>query len=194
MSGTDIDLFISLSEQTPETLAQIYGSLWSNMKAAGYEPRRQNVSIGVTVGGYRVDLVPAKRQNLLSTDHSLFRRKANTWTKTNIDTHVQTVSGSGRTAEIRIIKLWRNQKGLEFPSFCLELTVIRALAGKFGTLSENVWSVFEYLRDKFVAARVVDPANSNNVISDDLTLAEKNAVKVAAQRALNASDWNQIVV
>jgi hypothetical protein len=53
--------------------------------------------------------------------------------------------------------------------------------------------VFEYLRDSFADARVTDPANTNNIISDDLTAAEKASVKAAAVRALGASDWSQIV-
>jgi len=194
MSGTDIDLFISLSETTPETLKQVYESLFNQMQTAGYAPKRQNVSINVRVGGYSVDLVPAKRQNILSTDHSLYRRKADTWTKTNVTTHINTVSISGRIQEMRVVKLWRNQKGLDFPSFYLELTVINALAGKYGLLSQNVWSVFEYIRDRLANAVVSDPANSNNIISDDLTAAEKAGIVAAAARALSAKDWNEIVV
>ena len=77
-----------------------------------------------------MDLVPGKRQNALSDDHSLYRRKADTWTKTNVLTHARTVVGAGRADEIRILKLWRNQKGLDLPSFYLELSVIRALANE----------------------------------------------------------------
>jgi len=54
--------------------------------------------------------------------------------------------------------------------------------------------VFKYLRDSFSNAHVVDPANTNNIISDDLTAAEKAKVKAAAEQALKATDWNQIVV
>ena len=76
ISGTDIDLFISLSETTAETLKEVYDSLCVKLREKGYTPRRQNVSIGITVNGYSVDLVPAKRQNAFSVDHSLYRRKA----------------------------------------------------------------------------------------------------------------------
>jgi len=193
-SGTDIDLFISLSEDTKETLGEVYESLFKKMSGLGYNPKRQNVSINVKVNGYDVDLVPGKRQNAFSTDHSLFRRRANTWTKTNVTTHISTVQQSWRLNEIRVIKLWRNQKGLDFPSFYLELTVINALAGQFfGTLSGDVRKVFEYLHDSFPNARVVDPANTNNVISDDLTNAEKERIKTAAGAALVAPYWEGIV-
>lgn len=194
-SGTDIDLFISLSEQTTETLKDIYDKLFDKMNSTGYSPKRQNVSINVCVNGYKVDLVPAKRQNMFSTDHSLYRSKADSWTKTNVITHITHVSSSGRTSEMRIIKLWRNQKGLDFPSFYLELIVMKALSGRvFGTLSGNVWKVFEYLRDSLLTARVVDPANTNNIVSDDLTAAEKGRIRAVAVAALCATDWNQIVL
>ena|SRR5438445_9665028 len=163
------------------------------MTEKGYNPKRQNVSINVHVNGYSVDLVPGKRQDTYSNDHSLYRRKADTWTKTNVTTHINHVRQAGRISETRIVKLWRNQKGLDFPSFYLELTVINALSWQYGTLSSNVWKVFEYLRDTFLLARVIDPANTNNIISDDLTTLERAKIKAAAAQALQASNWNQIV-
>lgn len=191
-SGTDIDLFVSLSETTTASLKQCYDTLFAAM--ANYTPRKQNVSINVKVAGYDVDLVPAKRQGSSGTDHSLYRHKIDSWTKTNVITHANTVINGGRTAESRVIKLWRSQKGLDFPSFYVELTVIAALSGKRGTLSQNVWAVFEYLRDSFPTARVVDPANTANIISDDLTATEKALVKAAAGKALAAKTWGEIVV
>jgi hypothetical protein len=192
-SGTDIDLFISLAQNTPDTLKEIYDSLCKKMTEKGYGPKRQNVSINVRVNGYSVDLVPAKRQDTYTDDHSLYRRKADTWTKTNVTKHINHVRQSGRISEARIIKLWRDQKGLDFPSFYLELTVINALSGQYGMLSGNVSKVFEYLRDTFPNARVIDPANTNNIISDDLTAAERAKVKAAADQALKATNWDQIV-
>ena len=197
-SGTDIDLFISLSDSTPETLKQIYERLFEWMRDSRYTPKRQNVSINVNVGGFDVDLVPARLQNALQNDHSLYRRKADTWTKTNVITHIHHIALSGRQSEIRTLKLWRNQKRFDFPSFYLEMTVLAALKGRhmvpFSTLADNVWTVLVYLRDTFPNARVVDPANTSNVISDDLTVAEKLTIKAAAERALSAKYWNEIVV
>jgi len=192
-SGTDIDLFISISENTPDTLKEIYSKLFVTMQEKGYRPKAQNISINVRVDGFDVDLVPAKRQDVFSENHSLYRRKADSWTKTNVSTHINHVANSGRTPEARIIKLWRNQKNLDFPSFYIELTVMNALSGSGLSVGSNVWKVFEYLRDSFANARVVDPANTNNVISEDLNAAQKSKVIAAARQALAASDWSQIV-
>jgi predicted nucleotidyltransferase len=98
-SGTDIDVFVSLAHDTPETLKDIYTKLLQRMAELGYKPKAQNVSINITVHGYDVDLVPAKRQDFYSHDHSLYRRKADTWTKTNVATHISYVSQSGRVSE-----------------------------------------------------------------------------------------------
>lgn len=192
-SGTDIDLFISLTSSTTNTLKEIYESLFAKLQSAGHKPKKQNVSINIKVNGYDVDLVPAKRQDTTSQDHSLYRRRADTWTKTNVAKHIAHVHAGGRLSETRVLKLWRNEKGLDFPSFYLEMTTINALNGHYGTLSQNVWATFKYLRDTFPTARVIDPANTNNVISDDLSTAERNAIKSAAVAALGASDWSQIL-
>src|SRR5664280_2480958 len=183
-SGTDIDLFLSLSEHTSETLKEVYNKLFDCLTSAGYSP---------------------KRQNALSGDHSLYRRRADTWTKTNVLTHARTVIGAGRGNEIRILKLWRNQKGLDFPSFYLELSVIRALAERplpglvsynaQPTLAQRVMMVFDYLVDSFPAARIANPANTHNIISEDLTAQEKAKVSAAAKAAREAaaSSWEDIV-
>ena len=122
------------------------------------------------------------------------RRKADTWTKTNVVTHIDHVLLNERLAETRILKLWRNQKKLDFPSFYLELALIDALPRQNSeTLSGNVWRALQYLGERFPIARIVDPANTNNIISDDLSLAEKMKIAQAARQALNAKKWGEIV-
>jgi hypothetical protein len=192
-TGTDIDLFISMSETTQETLKEIYDKLFARLTEKGYTPKRQNVSLKIRAFGYSVDLVPGKRQNPDSTDHSLYVRKAATWKKTNVLTHIKTVRDANRLREVRLMKLWRNQLGLDFPSFYLELVVARALAGRPPTLETNVSTVFEYLRDSFTAARFVDPANTNNIISDELTMVDKQNIAVAGKVARETAYWKDII-
>jgi tRNA nucleotidyltransferase (CCA-adding enzyme) len=139
-SGTDIDLFISLKPNLTTSLKDVYETLFKRMTEEGYSPKRQNVSINIRVGSVDVDLVPAKRWDLISEDHSLYRRRGDTWTKTNVAIHIGYVRKAGRLNETRLLKLWRRQKNLDFLSFYLELTIIEALRGKSGTLSGNVWT------------------------------------------------------
>lgn len=196
--GTDIDLFISLNPNLNMTLADIYTNLHQYVQAHGYPyARAQNVSVGLSVGNMNVDLVPAKQQDATTGDHSLYKRKTNSWTKTNVQKHVQVVSQSGRLSEIRLMKLWRNQKRLGFPSFYLELAIIEALRGQAlisanGDFTANIVRVLTYLRDNLKTARIVDPANTNNVISDDLSQSEKALIAQAASTALTGN-WGNFI-
>lgn len=78
--STDVDLFISLRSETQETLKDIYNSLFNLAQSRGWSPRRQNVSIGISVSGKKVDLVPGRIQSGYQNYHSLYRRKADSWT------------------------------------------------------------------------------------------------------------------
>jgi len=141
-SGTDTDFFISLSSTTPDSLQRIYETLFDRLNQAGFSPRKQNVSIGVNVVGHKVDIVPGRRQGQQGNDHSLYVSKRNTWVQTNVVTHISLVVGSGRIDEIKLTKIWRNQRNLEFPSFYLELAVIDALTYcRRGQIADNVWEV-----------------------------------------------------
>lgn len=192
--STDADIFISLSSVTPETLQQIYDSLCNALTGEGFPARRQNVSVGTIVGGMKVDLVPGKRQSQYGNDHSLYKNKTGTWTKTNVQGHINYVSRSNRLSEIRLLKIWRCLNKLEFPSFYLELAVIDHLRGApIGEIPNNMWSVLNFLASDFEQAKYVDPCNTNNLISDDLTAAEKQRVKQAARRALEQRTWEAIV-
>lgn len=188
-TGTDIDLFVSLSSTTTNPLAEIYESLFVALAGAGYKPRCQNVSIGLRLGGIDVDVVPARRQSPFGADHSLYSTRSNSWLQTNVNHHVGVVQGSNRLDEIRLLKVWRNRRGLDFPSFYLELVVIEALYGLWsGKLAANVVTALEFIRDRITTVRIVDPANTNNIISDVLTMAGKQTLASAARSAL-ASSW-----
>jgi hypothetical protein len=190
----DIDLFISLKPETPGTLAELYNSLLAYPGLKHLNPKRQNVSVGIKYAGVSIDLVPGRKQSGTTTDHSLFKTKAGTWTQTNVAQHISLIQNSGRLEEIRALKIWRALHGLEFPSFYLELTVLDALKGKrVGPVADNIWSALDYLATKFTGAAVIDPANSNNRISDDLTIPEKNAVASKASACRKAQNWNQIL-
>jgi hypothetical protein len=113
---SDVDVFISLKSETTGTLKEIYEKLVSLARSNGWSPRKQNVSVGVTINGTLGDLVPGKIQAGYQNYHSLYLQKRDSWTQTNVALHVDTVRNSRRLKEIRAIKIWRMLKGLEFPS------------------------------------------------------------------------------
>ncbi len=194
ISGTsDVDILISMTSNTQENLQQLHNLLFTWFNQNGFNPRSQNVAVNINLNGLKVDLVPAKRQDLFSNDHSIWLNKQNTWQKTNIHNHITHVGNSGRTNEIRAIKIWRKLHGLDFPSFPLEITVIQALQGKrYDTLSSNVVDVWRYIAQRMNSVRLADPSNTNNFLDNELTTQEKQSLVTAANNAL-ASPWNQVI-
>lgn len=191
---TDADLFISLKSGTPGTLGEIYESLYDFADRQRWQPRRQDVSIGIKNGGTAADLVPGRMQEGHTNYHSLYRRKTKGWTQTNVSLHVSTVTGSGRVDEIRAVKIWRSLRQLDWASFYLELFVIEVLKGKpRGALASNVMSALTAIGLSLENAIIIDPANTNNRVSDDLNTMEKKRIAGLAAASATAPSWGQII-
>jgi hypothetical protein len=192
--ATDADVFLSVSSVAPGTLADMYNTLCNAVRGSGYPVRRQDVSVGTNVNGYSIDLVPGRRQSQYGNDHSLYRNRSGSWTKTDVQRHITLVSQSGRTDEIKVLKLWRCRHSLQFPSFYLELAALDALHyARSGDLAGNVRRVLEHFRDKLATATYIDPANTNNVVSDDCTAAEKALIASHAATSLTKRTWQEVV-
>ena len=89
---------------------------------------------------------------------------------------------------------------MDFPSIYLEYLLVNNIllnrSKDINSLGDNVWHAFNELaktQDNPLFARIVDPANSNNILSDLLTVAEKNKTINQAQTAISQKNWNQIV-
>lgn len=191
---SDVDVFISLKSDTTNTLKEIYDGLYSLAQKQVWSPRQQNVSVGVTVNGTRGDLVPGKVQVGYQNYHSLYLRKRDSWTQTNVALHVDTVRKSGRLREIRAVKIWRLLHGLDFPSLYLELFTIQSLSGRSQwTLAENVTHALRTIGTSLASSRIEDPSNTNNVLSDELTRQEKERIASLASQSARQQYWKDII-
>ena len=194
-SGTNIDFVVSLSPQTPFLTKQIYESLFAHFQRNGLAPERRTVAIGLTLDGASIDIVPAKRESLSNDIHEIYSARRMTAIKTNLNQHVLDIIESGRREEIRILKLWRDQHELDFPSFYLELSTIAALKRRpLGELADNVWAVLGYFEQLFVGRAILDPANANNVVSGEMAMGEKMTIASAATATRGTRSWIEIVV
>jgi hypothetical protein len=192
--SSDMDMFISLSSTNTATLKSIFNSLYDYFNMLPFSCRKQNVSIRVTYNNMKVDLVPSKRQSQYGNECSLYKRKQNTWTKTNIDEHIRIVKNSNRIIEIVAAKIWRECHRLDFPSIILELVAIEALKNRGITDHDaNFLSLLDYLLDNIQTVRIVDPANTNNIISNDLTFAEKKSIADQARESRKQQYWKYIL-
>ncbi|MFA6475890.1 MAG: nucleotidyltransferase [Candidatus Paceibacterota bacterium] len=202
--ASDVDYLISLSNgcnQSNGGLEFTFNQLFQHLKDQGYQNvRKQNVSTRITLGSLEIDITPATKQLGNTSDHSIWRSKNGTWQKTNIQRHITDVSQSGRINEIKLIKIWRELNNLDFPSIYLEYLIINNVLLNKSTdvanLGNNVWYILTELAKDYgnpLFARVVDPANSNNILSELLSQTEKNKIISMAKISSSQSNWNQIL-
>lgn len=195
ISGTtDIDLLVSLRHNTPHTVQGISDNLLAWLRDAGFTVSRRNVAVSIEgANGLKIDVVPARKQNAWTNDHWLWSHRTGGNRQTNVREHITYVTNSGRINEIRALKIWRKQHNLDFPSFLLEMSAITALRGRLqGSVSANFVQCLRYIQDELPNARLVDPANTNNVVSNDLSLTEKQTLSRAARVSLG-QNWNQVI-
>jgi hypothetical protein len=191
-SDVDVDLFLSLSTEMGEPLAEMQRNLCGALRE--YQAKIFNVSVRILFENRRVDLVAGRRWED-GDDHSLWRAREGTWVRTNVVEQVRFVRESGCLDEILALKIWRRGQGLYFPSYCLELAVIAALAGGAGGLglAARVLLVLEWLATELPGAELRDPANRRNVVSDVMTESERWRVSHAAWVAGRAEAWGEVI-
>ena len=196
---SDMDMFLSIEDpNNSSTLQQFYEDTYAFLKSKGYTVRKQNVSIGVKYYGCDIDVVPAKRVNSQSygryDDHYLWSNKHKTRMLTNIQKHIDMVRNSGVQKEIMLLKVWRENHGLDFPSIYIEQLCIEKLSkNNQYNLADNFWQMLHYISDNIENKRVVDPSNCNNIISDSLTNSEKRQIANQAQNSLGQEYWKDIL-
>lgn len=147
-----------------------------------------------------VDITPARKQSGNTNNHSLWVSKLSTWKQTNIQRHINDVSQSDRTNEIKLLKIWRELNKLDFPSIYLEYLLINNILkykpSGLDNLASNFWHILlELAKDNEnpLLSTIIDPANTNNVLSDLLTIDEKNKIYIAAKNSIRHQDWGDIV-
>ena len=179
---SDYDYMVSLTSRCNENLwlESIFNSLYDKLKKHYINVRKQNVSCRITLWELEIDITPARKLPWNTNDHIIYSSKKNTWTKTNIQKHINDISNSWRLKEIKILKIWRELRNLDIPSIYLEYLIIEILKWKStSALAENVMFILnEFWKNTNnpLFTKIIDPANTNNILSDLLTNKEKSEI------------------
>ena len=191
----DLDLVVYFPQTDQFTVREFYEGVEKRLKDNGYVTQRHNVAIRLPYkDGFHVDVVPGRAMDSDYKYANLYASEQDTTKKTSIKIHIDFVRAGGHQDIIKLMKLWRLRHGVPIGSFVLELAIAQALYNsRSTTLEDRMLEVLEYLRDSYSSARLVDPANSNNVVSDDVPRADKTATQEAARRSRQQQSWSSIV-
>ena len=113
---------------------------------------------------------------------------------TNIQKHIDLVRNSGVRKEIMLLKIWRENHQLDFPSIYIEQLCVEELQrNNTYNLADNFINMLDYIKRNIVLKKVVDPSNCNNIISDSLKEYEKKAIEAKAKESLQQQYWKDII-
>lgn len=191
----DLDIVVYYPTTTTLSLKEIYWQVHWTLAQSGYVAQKKDVAIRLPYqGGFVVDVVPGRAISGDFLYANLYRSEVDSWLQTSIKTHIDTVKRSGLRGTMRLMKLWNVRHSLGLRSFFIELLVARVLKDtQLKGYDKKLWALFEYIAANIESARIVDPANSNNVISDHIPRLTKRQVAAQARVALQAPRWDQIL-
>jgi hypothetical protein len=200
--ASDYDYFVSLSSGcnvNQKGIEAISNALHTHLqKKYPSSIRRQNVSTRINISGLNIDITAGTKITGYQNYHWLYKSKDNSKKQTNIKMHIDDISKSGRTNEIKLIKIWRELNGLEFPSIYIEYLLIKKIllnkSADINNLSDNIIYVFQELsknESNPLYLRIEDPANTTNILSDLLSQTEKQKIISTAKIALQSS-WDKV--
>jgi hypothetical protein len=201
--ASDVDYLVSLTNKCDENnggLKHIYNSLFNKLASKYTNVRKQNVSVRINMSGLEVDITPARKLSGNTNDHTLYVSKGDTWKQTNIQKHINDISKSNRLNEIRLMKIWREINHIDFPSIYLEYLLISIIllnkSSDITDLAKNFIHILKELaKDNAnpLFARVVDPANTSNILSDLLSQTEKVKIINQAKVSIKETQWGKII-
>ena len=193
-SGVSLDYVVWIHARADRRIPELYESMFSAFQRLGLAPVRRHVTLALNLGSMVVDLLPAKRLSMISDIHEIYSTRRGIALTTNLHQHVLDSHDAGWQEEVRVLKLWRDQNGLDFPSYYLELATQAALRRRpAGALADNVWAALGFFERLLVPRAMLDPANAANVVSDELTAAQKRSIALAAAAARSGRPWSEIV-
>jgi len=189
--SSQVDVLVLLNPAPGMEIKKMFWSLFEFLSDHDQRPRTRDVSIQLPSKDIAVDVIPAFRER---AGHTLFNKRTGKAVETDVAQQVHLVANSGRQQEICALKIWRERNELDFPSFYLELAALQGLEHeRFGQVADNLMASLRFIANRFEHLVVRDPANRENVISDDLSAAEKKAIAKCARGALYEENWKKII-
>lgn len=182
--SSDVDIQVKFNRDT-ESIKNIRSEVESYLNKEFYdrnliEVRSQNHSVGLIydIKGTkkRIDIVPMREVENGKGDAYIYSTKNNSIKKTNAKKQLGKLKLTEKQKQIiRLLKGWKIDNNLKFPSIFIEHVVNRAFKENYipRTIDKALLFVIEYISNNITHIKIIDPANTNNIISETLSYSDK---------------------
>jgi len=196
----DLDLVIYFPHTDSRSLKDIYTSVYDSLARAGYKMTPRQIALTLQVPNnpfpnqnFHVDVVTGKALDEKFDSAYLYEILTEKRRRASLKMHIDNVREVREV--IKLMKLWILRHSLDWKTFPMEQTVVRALKNKnTADLGQCMEKVLLYIKSSVNQLRLIDPANSNNPI--EIPEKTRRAIEQAANRsfdALQTDDWKSIV-
>jgi len=190
----DLDIVLYWSSDSPYSLASLYKAAEGVLDRNWETVIKKKVGLELPFkGDFHIDVIPGKFSSNDDKFAYLYNNRTGGRFLTSIYYQVEYVKKSNRQDIIRLIKLWKKRKNISIKTIILESCVIEGCKGiDRSKLAPQLMATFKYIRDNIQNTRMLDPTNSNNVISNELSKETKNQIRKHAIQAIEAQYWKQV--
>ncbi len=177
-----------------------YESLYGFLIERYRDVKKNRVSVRLRVNAMDIDITPARMQSGEVDLHTLYQVDDEKIVETSVLQHADDVLVAARAAETKLIKIWFDQQGIQWPAIYVDYLVPTKLLANIkpekDTLALNFMHMsrqlakrdFNPLLDEFE-----DPANHENLLSEMMSDQDKRAAIKAAQQALMARNLEGVI-
>lgn len=191
----DLDVCLYFKHDSFGNLREMHSAVLQVLKAEYANVVSQTVSIHVDLGGTGIDVVPARSFSDGTGTANLFVTTTGGSLQTNIPLHKDYITKSHARPTIKLMKIWRHLHQIHFKSFALELLVIKALenAPSDASLDAHFQKTLGFAASEATRVRLLDPANSNNVVSDLVADSDKANLQGQAAASYAETSWGRVI-
>ncbi len=190
----DLDIVLYWANNFRYSPRNLYNEIGSVLQSKGRNPKSKKVGWEIPFqGDFHIDVIPGKKILNKPNYAYLYNTNTNNRFQSSVKKHVSFVKKANRQSVIKLMKLWKKRKSVPIKTFILEYMIIEGCKRvSRNTLEPQIGAAFEYIEENITTKRILDPANSQNIISDDITQEEKNRIRRLAIQALDADSWSKV--
>ncbi len=190
--GSDIDIQIPFKrdfgsiENVYYTVSDFIFDEFQDTKLVGIREQKHSIGLEFNIGNEikRIDVIPLRQIDNNSGDTYLYVNNTGffekpTYKKTNYLKQLKKMQFSTNEKKIiRLLKVWKVENNLKLKSIHIEFLVKKAFEKKpipYG-IEKCLLETINFLAENIMLVKIIDPANTNNIISNSLTFKEKESI------------------